>query len=59
MAHQDDIKFHSDRAKAEFDRALGAGSTVAAEAHFRLSALHLERIRNLTGPQPLGPVHAH
>ncbi len=59
MANQDDIKFHSDRAMAELDRALGAGSTVAAEAHLKLSALHLERMRTLSRPYPIGPVHAH
>jgi hypothetical protein len=52
---QDDIKFHSDRAMNELDLASRAIDMRAAEAHLRLSALHLERMRQLaeTTPSPL------
>jgi hypothetical protein len=43
----EDISFHSRRAMAELDRALAARSEAAAKAHFALSSLHLERMRNL------------
>jgi hypothetical protein len=45
---QDEIKFHSDRAMSELDLASRAADMRAAEAHLRLSALHLERMRQLT-----------
>lgn len=48
MAHQDEIKFHSDRAMMELDLALSAASVSAAKAHFSLSALHLDRMRSLS-----------
>jgi hypothetical protein len=45
---QDEIKFHSDRAMSELDLASRSADMRAAEAHLRLSALHLERMRQLT-----------
>ena len=59
MASKDEIQFHSDRAMAELDRALGAASMAAAQAHFQLSALHLEKMRDLSDEPVLGPIHAH
>jgi hypothetical protein len=59
MTSKDDIQFHSDRAMAELDRALGASSAAAARAHFHLSALHLEKMRVLADGPALGAVHAH
>lgn len=41
------IQFHSDRAMAELDRALNASCVQASQAHFGLSALHLDRMRFL------------
>jgi hypothetical protein len=50
------IDFHSERAMAELDQALQAGSVLAARAHFNLSALHLERMRGLRGETPEAPL---
>ena len=52
---QDEIKFHSDRAMSELDLASRSADIRAAEAHLRLSALHLERMRQLSesAPSPL------
>ena len=47
MAVGDDIRFHSERAQAERDRASGAASASAARAHLALAELHLERARIL------------
>ena len=43
----DEIRFHSHRAMAELERATNAGCTQAARAHFGLSQLHLDRLRQL------------
>lgn len=45
---QDELKFHSDRAMAEIDIASRSLDRTAAEAHLRLSALHLDRVRALS-----------
>jgi hypothetical protein len=47
MATADEITFHSKRAMAELDMATRAASVPAARAHFNLSTLHLERMRQL------------
>lgn len=51
MSIEDRIKLHSDRAMAELDLALRAGNLNAAQAHFDLSELHLDKMRAL-GNQP-------
>ena len=38
-------QYHMDRARAELDLAYRAEVTSAAEAHMRLAALHMERVR--------------
>jgi hypothetical protein len=43
----DQLKFHSERAAAELELAIGARDAKAAKAHFGLSALHLERLGRL------------
>ena len=43
----DDIDFHSKWAMTELDRAVSAECQRAARAHFALSALHLEKMRQL------------
>jgi hypothetical protein len=53
---QDEIKFHSDRAMSELDLASRSADMRAAEAHLRLSALHLERMRQLAESAP-SPLH--
>jgi hypothetical protein len=57
MDKQELIRFHSDRALAELDRALDAQCIQAARAHFGLSALHLDRMQDLkrnAQPEPVG-----
>jgi hypothetical protein len=54
----DIIQYHSQRAMAELDMALGASCPDAARAHFRLSSLHLEKSQKLGGssrPSPAFP----
>ena len=49
------LAFHSERAMAELDMALRASTNRAAQAHFGLSALHLDRMRALKAapvPEP-------
>lgn len=53
MSKQELIRFHSDRALAELDCALDAQCIQAARAHFGLSALHVDRMRDLKrSPEP-------
>jgi hypothetical protein len=47
MTTDQQIQLHSDRAMAELDMALTASCIQAAQAHFGLSALHLDRMRDL------------
>ena len=44
----EEIKFHTDRALAEIDLASNCHDHRAAEAHLNLSAMHLDRMRELT-----------
>lgn len=46
MTAEQIIEFHSGRAMAELDKAYEASCQAAANAHFRLSMLHLERMRD-------------
>ena len=43
-----DREYHVQRARAELDWAYRAERREAAEAHLRLSSLHMERVRLLT-----------
>ena len=47
MTLDDDRQYHSDRARAELDWAYRAERTAVAEAHMRLSALHMQRLQEL------------
>jgi hypothetical protein len=47
MIRLDDREYHTQRAQAELDWAYRAETTLAAEAHMRLSALHMERMRQV------------
>ena len=47
------IEFHSERAMAELDQALSARDLRAAQAHFGLSSLHLDRMRSLKDSAPV------
>jgi len=55
MEKADEIKFHSDRALAELDRARTAADPAAARAHLALSALHVDRLRALSAATVAGP----
>ena len=54
---QDQIDYHSKRAMKELDLGLMAVSIPAARAHLKLSSLHLQRARELSGR--LGPPPLH
>lgn len=47
MTREEKIQFHSERAMTELDLALSARCHQASQAHFGLSALHLDRMRSL------------
>ena len=51
-ANDPDAQYHIDRARAELDLAYRAEQRSAAEAHMRLSALHMDRAR-LSGTTPV------
>jgi hypothetical protein len=42
----EDRDYHIDRARAELDRAYRTDNFAAANAHFRLAALHMKRVRD-------------
>ncbi|HEX9932987.1 MAG TPA: hypothetical protein VGB08_09120 [Allosphingosinicella sp.] len=44
---QEDREYHMKRATAELDRAYQAGSRPAADAHMRLSSLHMQRLKDV------------
>jgi hypothetical protein len=52
MLNSADRDYHEERARAELDLAYHAEDKGVAEAHFRLSALHMERVRALTSGRP-------
>ena len=45
----DEIAYHAARAAEEIDRGLTAGCPEAARAHLRLSTLHSDKIREMSG----------
>jgi hypothetical protein len=47
MAADQEREYHTQRAQAELDWAYRAENHVAAQAHMRLSALHMERMLQL------------
>ena len=49
MSADNDREYHTERARAELDRAYRAESSVAAEAHLKLSSLHMKRLQALGG----------
>ncbi len=50
MSLSDKVRIHSDRALAELDLACTAANAAVARAHFDLTALHLEAMRDLVVP---------
>ncbi|WP_129791653.1 hypothetical protein [Sphingosinicella sp. CPCC 101087] len=63
MFRMDDHEHHRERVRAELDLAYRAVSPAAADAHLRLSALHMRRLAELghvsvtDEPTPLGTTH--
>ena len=53
MNENDKIQYHRDRASEELALAMAAACDLAAEAHYRLSGLHLMTARALS-PSSLG-----
>lgn len=49
MATCPDREYHLERAREELDQAYRADVQRAAEAHFKLSALHMERLKLVRG----------
>jgi hypothetical protein len=47
MISEMDVDYHVERARAELDSAYRAQHRAAAEAHMRLSALHMGRVKQL------------
>ena len=53
MWKTDDRTHHRERVRAELDLAYRAGNRAAADAHLRLSALHMRRLVELDGVEPV------
>lgn len=51
MNHLDDREYHTQRARIELDMAYRAERSEVANAHLRLSSLHMERARSAAQPQ--------
>jgi hypothetical protein len=49
MFKAEDHEHHRERVRAELDLAYRADSTAAANAHLRLSALHMRRLAEIDG----------
>lgn len=47
MSNEQDRQYHSDRARAERDCAYRSDMSRAADAHMRLSVLHVQRLQEL------------
>ena len=45
MLRQQDLQYHTDRARAELDLAYAAPHQAAAQAHMKLSALHMAKLK--------------
>ena len=49
MHQHDDVNYHRQRAADELNLGLTASATPVARAHLRLSSLHFEKARELSG----------
>jgi len=47
MLADEDREYHTERAREELDSAYRAESSVAADAHMKLSSLHMQRLQAL------------
>jgi hypothetical protein len=50
MSIDEQVRFHTERAEAEFDRSRAAALPVAAKSHLGLANLHRMRAMMLRGP---------
>jgi hypothetical protein len=56
MQYETDRDYHTRRAREELDRAYRADGWTALSAHFRLSSLHMQRVRERSGPAILARI---
>jgi hypothetical protein len=56
MQRESDRDFHTRRAREELDRAYRADGWTAMSAHFRLSSLHMQKVRERSGPAILARI---
>jgi hypothetical protein len=49
MSAEDVLQYHTARARNELDLGLTAPQIVVARAHMQLAALHMQRVRELSG----------
>jgi hypothetical protein len=47
MATNEDCEYHTERARIELDQAYRAERSKVAEAHLKLSSLHMQRLQAL------------
>jgi hypothetical protein len=47
MSADNEREYHTERARVELDQAYRAESSAAAEAHMKLSSLHMQRLQDL------------
>lgn len=50
MPQRDALSYHTQRATSELDLGLIAVDSPAARAHLKLASMHLQRVRELSGP---------
>jgi hypothetical protein len=56
MTSEDNIHYHTDRARRELDMGLLSQSIAASRAHLQLASLHMQRLRELTGQPGISPL---
>lgn len=56
MRQETDRDYHTRRAREELDRAYRADGWTAMSAHFLLSSLHMQKVRERSGPAILARI---
>ncbi len=56
MQPESDRDYHTRRAREELDRAYRADRWTAMSAHFRLSSLHMQKVRERSAPAILARI---
>jgi hypothetical protein len=59
MLADEDREYHTERAREELDSAYKAENTAAAEAHLKLSSLHMQRLQALGEDGASGNDNSH